>query len=148
VKGDELQALHATLTEAGAVPRFVGPRLGSFATDSGETIEADASMENSPPVVFDGLILPDGATAVRALASDGHTTEFVVNHYRHCKTILALGASSRLLEKAGVTGVLGSGGADPGILVRGDSNGDASRSFIEALSRHRHYERETDPPSV
>jgi hypothetical protein len=29
-----------------------------------------------------------------------------------------------------------------------DSIGDAADAFIGALSRHRHYERETDPPVV
>jgi hypothetical protein len=27
-------------------------------------------------------------------------------------------------------------------------SGDAARNFIAALARHRHYERETDPPRV
>jgi catalase len=58
-----------------------------------------------------------------------------------------LGASSRLLEKAGITPALGSGAADPGVLVR-DGNDDALDAFVEALARHRHYERETDPPVV
>lgn len=96
VQGESLISLHAALTDAGAVPRFVGPRLGTFSTATGGTIEADASMENSPPVLFDALILPDGDTPVQELASDGHTMEFVTNQYRHCKTILALGASRSL----------------------------------------------------
>jgi catalase len=73
VHGASVKALHAALTGAGAVPRFVAPRLGRVDTASGGAIEADASMENSPSVLFDALILPDGEAGVRALASDGHT---------------------------------------------------------------------------
>jgi len=37
-----------------------------------------------------------------ALMSDGHTLDFVKDQYRHCKTLLVLGSSSHLLEKAGI----------------------------------------------
>jgi catalase len=136
VEGKSLMSLHAALTGAGAVPRFVGPRLGTFATASGGTIEADASMENSPAVLFDGLILPDGAAGVEALASDEHTTEYVTNQYRHCKTILALGASRRLLEKAGITE------PDGGLLLTPAGDAKAGPAFMAALAKHRHPERE------
>ena len=92
-------------------------------------------------------VLPDGDAGVKALGRDGHTNEFVVNQYRHCKTILSLGASSRLLEKAGITPMLGSGASDPGLIVLDDGE-EAGRVFMDALARHRHYERETDPPVV
>jgi len=147
VDGDSLAAVHAALTTAGAVPRYVGPRLGSFVTASGATIEADASLENSPPVLFDGVVLPDGDAGVRALAADGHTNEFVTNQYRHCKTILALGASTSLLERAGIT-VATAGRRDGGLLVASGTDANAATSFIAALAKHRHPERESDPPRV
>ncbi|HEY4305417.1 MAG TPA: catalase [Gemmatimonadaceae bacterium] len=148
VDGASLQTLHAALTNAGAIPRFVAPRLGTITTANGETIEADASMENSPPVLFDGLILPDGDNGVQALSRDGHAAEFVVNQYRHCKTILVLGASTRLVEKAGIGNVLGGGKNDPGLLFHDASSTEAAGAFINALTKHRHYERELDPPPI
>jgi catalase len=149
VDGASLRAVHATLIEAGAVPRFVGPRLGAYAVaGKGEPIEADASMENSPPVVFDALVLPDGAAGIAALLRDGHTMEFVVNQYRHGKTILALGASRELLQRAGASATLGDGSADPGIVTARAGDVAGTRRFIAALARHRHPERETDPPAV
>jgi len=148
VDGDSLKSLHSSLTNAGAVPRFVGPRLGTYSTAGGGTLEADASMENSPAVLFDGLILPDGEAGVRALASDGHTMEFVTNQYRHAKTILALGASRTLLEKAGIAGAKDGAKADPGLLIVPGATGSTADKFIAALTRHRHPERESDPPMV
>ncbi|MDB4916936.1 MAG: catalase [Gemmatimonadetes bacterium] len=141
VDGDSLNALHGALTNAGAVPRFIGPRLGAYKTARGDTIEADASMENSPDVLFDALILPDGNAGVAALARDGHTMEFVTNQFRHCKTILALGASSALLERAGAP-------AGRGVLVKTTGDKDIAAEFMAALAMHRHPERETDPPLV
>jgi catalase len=144
VDGVSLVALHAALADAGAVPRFVGPRLGSFKTADGDTIEADASMENSPAVLFDALVLPDGEAGVQALATDGHTMEFVTNQYRHCKAILALGASSALLEKAGVS----LDDVDAGILLAGGRDKSVAKKFIAAVAKHRFPERESDPPRV
>ena len=62
-------------------------------------------------------MLPDGSEAIEALAKDGHTLDFVKNQYRHCKTILALGASAMLLEQLRISADLPSGKADPGLLV-------------------------------
>ena len=100
-------------------------------------------MENSPPVLFDALILPDGEAGVKALAADGHTMEFVTNQFRHCKTILALGASRTLLENAGI-----SEATDPGLLLLAANDKNAARQFMAAVAMHRHPERETDPPLV
>jgi catalase len=143
VEGKSLKTLHAALTEAGAVPRFVAPRLGTYKTSDGGTIEADASMENSPPVLFDALILPDGDAGVKALAADGHTTEFVMNQYRHCKTILALGASKTLLESAGIGKA-----TDDGLLIVPSFAKNTAQSFMAAVAQHRHPERESDPPAI
>lgn len=147
VEGASLTALHAALTEAGAVPRFVGPRLGTYSATGG-AIEADASMENSPSVLFDALVLPDGEAGVKALARDGHTMEFVTNQYRHGKTLLALGASKALLDKAGISATLSTGAPDPGVLLIRAGEKNAARAFMAAVAMHRHPERESDPPVV
>ena len=148
VDGTSLKSLHAALTQAGAVPRFIGPRLGTYSTAAGGPIEADASMENSPAVLFDALVLPDGDAGVKALAANGHTMEFVTNQYRHGKAILALGASRSLLEKAGIPvgGKSGKGGA--GLLLTAADDAKAAQAFMAAVAKHRFPERETDPPAV
>jgi catalase len=102
-------------------------------------------MENSPPVLFDALVLPDGMAGVKALAADGHTMEFITNQFRHCKTILALGASSTLLEKAGVSVTAKS---DAGLLVSAASDKSIAKKFMSSVAKHRFPERETDPPLV
>jgi catalase len=147
VEGRSLKALHAALTSAGAVPRFVGPRLGTYSTTAGGPIEADASLENSSAVLFDALILPDGEAGIAALAADGHTMEFITNTYRHSKTLLALGASTALLKRAGVPAPR-NGAPDSGLLVMDAGDKSAAKAFIAAVAMHRHPQRETDPPRV
>ena len=86
---------------AGAVTRLLGSRLGTVRSEEGEPLEIDATLENSPAVLFDAMVLPGGSEAVDALCLDGRTLEFVKDQYRHCKTILALGDSSKILDEGG-----------------------------------------------
>jgi catalase len=144
-----LIALASRLSADGAVPRFIGSRLGKARASDSDGIEIDVPVDAAPSVLFDALVLPDGADAVRALAADGRMLEFLKDQYRHCKTILVLGAATALLEKAGVPPALPSGKADPGLIVGPPEGTDAAVTrFIAALAAHRHFARETDPPAV
>ena len=144
-----MMQIHAALLAEGVVPRLVAPHVGLIATEGDDTLDADASLENEPGFLFDAMVLPDGEAAVAALTKDGHTMEFIRDHYRHGKTILALGASKMLLAKAGVPEKLPNGNDDPGLIfATGDKMDRASTAFIKSMARHRHPERETDPPVV
>jgi catalase len=147
VDGDGLRALGEHLIAAGAVPRFVGARLGVAESVSGESIEIDATVEAMPSVLFDGVVVPDGEKGVHHLAADGRTIEFVKDQYRHCKPMLVLGAGSKLLEQAGIPQTLRSGKPDPGLVLgRSDDGEFVAKAFMKALAQHRHFDRETDPP--
>ncbi|MDB6001348.1 MAG: catalase, partial [Rhizobacter sp.] len=149
VEGDSLNALHAGLVAQGAVPRFVGKRLGTVQSASGDPIEVDATLENSPSVLFDAVVLPDGDDAIGSLLADGHTLEFVKEQYRHCKTILALGASHALLVRADIPDVLPSGEADSGVLIHETVDPAATlAAFVAAVGMHKHTARDMDPPAV
>ena len=149
VEGESVASVMDALAEAGAVPRLLGSRLGSVTAEDGETFEVDATLENSPSVLFDAVILPDGTAAIERLSRDGHTLEFLKDQYRHCKTVLALGGSAQLLEKLGISLQLPSGEEDPGLLLLDPSDAAIKLdAFIAAVGRHRHPERDTDPPTI
>jgi catalase len=135
------------LRREGAVPRTVGSRIGSFLAASGQVIEAEASLENAPSVLFDAVVLPDGEDAISALLRDGRSREFLRDAYRHGKTILALGASRRLLDRSGISATLPDDERDPGVLVvDADATANVLDAFVEAVARHKHVERDLDPP--
>ena len=134
--------VHAALTKAGAVPRMVAARLAAVESEAGETIEPDATFETMPSVLFDAVVIPDGTAS---LASLGHAVEFVKDQYRHCKAILAVGAGSALLEKAGIS----LEEEDPGLIVAEPGKAAAGlKSFIAAVAWHRNWDRAIDPPPV
>jgi catalase len=149
VDQEPISELIEALDRAGAVTRLLGRRLGSVRSEEGEPLEIDATLENSPAVLFDALVLPGGSEGVDALCLDGRTLEFVKDQYRHCKTILALGGASKILTTAGIPLTLPSGEADPGVLIEGQNGNEANpQGFIAAIARHRHVERDRDPPLV
>ena len=149
VNAEAVTAIHEALMEQGAVPRFVGIKMGRVRGANGDAIEVEVSMEAAPSVLWDAVVLPDGESAVDALSQSGHAIEFVKDQYRHCKPILVLGVAASLLDEAHVPSGLPSGEPDPGILqYPGDQSDAALQAFVEALTKHRHFERETDPPTV
>jgi catalase len=149
IESGPINDLIEALSAAGAVTRLLGTRLGSVRSEDGESLAIDATLENSPAVLFDALVLPGGSKAIDSLCLDGHTLEFVKDQYRHCKTILALGDSSRILTRAGIPEARSSGDADRGLLIeRQEGSRPSAQSFIAAIELHRHFERDRDPPLV
>ncbi|WP_440222811.1 catalase [Dokdonella sp. MW10] len=143
VDGNAVSVVQTALLEAGALGRIVGPRVGPVRTMKRDMLDADASFENEVAACFDALVLPGGLGAIEALAADGRALEYVRDHYRHGKTILALGDATSLLEACGIDVSV----PDPGIVVASKGKQGVA-PFLAALSRHRHPERETDPPRV
>jgi catalase len=149
VEGDSVRRMHAELLRLGAGPRFVGTRLGAVSTTGGDPIDVEVTTETTPAVLYDALVLPDGADAVVQLANLGQALEFIKDQFRHCKPILAFGASETLLEGAGASPFLPSGEPDPGVLLApAGFSKEVLSQFVEAIGRHRHFERYGDPPPV
>ncbi|MDY6947529.1 MAG: catalase [Pseudomonadota bacterium] len=141
--------LHTALGNAGAVPRFVAPRLGAVTGADDESIAVEVTLETAPSVLFDAVVIADGTAAVEELGELGQALEFLKDQYRHCKPILALGTGADLLAKAQIPETLPSGGDDPGLLRFAAKDIDAAISaFTAAVGKHRHFERQTDPPLV
>lgn len=147
VDGRSIGVAQAALQAAGATVHLIAPRLGSVKPVDGEPFDATGTLENSAPVLFDGVVLPDGAAGVKVLAGFAETLDFVSNQYRHGKTILVLGAAKALLEGAGITATLSNGQPDPGVLMGSAAQaGPAAAAFITALGKHRHPQREVGGP--
>lgn len=137
-----ISRLQTLLQEAGAVPVLIGPQLGPVMPEKGEPLEAEATLENSPDVLFDALVLPDGDAGVSALSAQQQTNEFVANQYHHGKTILAFGASDKLLEAVGVSTEECRREWVDGVFVASSEDADnVGAQFMSALGSHRHPRR-------
>ena len=138
-----MQAACDALVGAGAAPRYIGARLGKVKAKAGSPIEIEATLETMPSPMWDAVVIDGSADA---LAQVGAAVEFVKEQFRHCKTMLVLGAAPALLAAAGIDGPADSGFIDAS--GQGAGAKAAIDAFIKAAGRHKHYEREKDPSPV
>lgn len=89
-------------------------------------------------MLFDAVVVPDGDGAADQLTALGHAREFVRDQFRHGKAILLLGAGERVLTDAGVPTADGSDWA----------LGRDVAAFMDAMAKHRNWDRPSDPPRV
>jgi catalase len=142
-------SLHTALAGQGAVPRYVGIKLGQVAGTTGPALDVEISLEAAPSALWDALIVPDGEAAAGTLANSGQALEFVKDQFRHCKPILLIGAAESLLGAAGIAPLLSAEEPDAGLLIfEGGDEEEAAAAFMGALAQHRHFARETDPPRI
>ncbi len=135
-----VRAIQKALLDEGALGRLVGPRIGPMGTKG--ALEADASIENEPLVLFDAAIIPDGG--FDTFTGDGRFAEHLRDHYRHGKTLWAIGNGAEVLENVAIP----VGGDDPGVVRTSQASPAAIKTFVAALAKHRHPDRESDPPKV
>jgi len=149
VDGASAGKIYASLLKDGAVPRLVGNMLGKVASADGDKLDVEISVEAGPSVMYDGVIVPDGAASSEALARNALVIDFLREQYRHGKPILVYGAGSNLVSKAMLPQTMPDGSADPGLILGDAKNAEmALDAFKTALAGHRVYARETDPPAV
>jgi len=137
--------LYDDLLNNGAVPRLVGSRLGRINTANGESLDIEITLETSPSVLYDGVVIIQGETSMQHNAD---ALDFVRQQYRHCKPIYAIG-SDVLLAAAGIPSTFADGSADPAIIIDRQKLQQASLTqFKTALAGHRSFVREKDPLAV
>ncbi len=135
------------LTNAGAACKIVGPHLGTVSTASGKQLAVDHTFGNMPSIMFDAVLIPGGALSATALCAMGDAVHFVLEAYKHCKTICALNEGVQLLASLGLAaGKAADQVAVPaaGVLVadaRKVPDGQISQDLIAAIGQHRHWDR-------
>lgn len=144
--------MNKMLLTAGAMPKTVAPRLGVVTGSSGVQIKADFSFLTASSVLFDAVFVPGGDASVAALSQQEEVGEFLLESYKHCKTIAASGAGVGLLATvlAGKFSESDDAGDEvainEGILISRDGTiKDLAAAFINAIALHRHWEREQRP---
>jgi catalase len=107
------------------------------------------TVETTPSVMYDALVVAPGENSAAALARDGRVLDFVRDAYRHDKAFLILGAGRQLVAAAGIPPALPGGEPDPGLIVADPAQlAAALKAFARAVARYKVYARETDPPRV
>jgi catalase len=149
VDGAEVAQVQQDLLAQGSVPRVLGVKLGAVSTSGGPDLEIEVSMETAPAVTWDALVVFGTADKTHPLKASGHALEFLKDQYRHCKPIMLVGTAQSLLDAAGIPAELPSRKPDPGMIVSASLKASRElQAFAKAVAKHRHFDRETDPPRV
>jgi len=138
-----LRVIQQALQDGHATPCLLSERVGSVATASGQQLAVERSLLSESSVLFDAVIVPGGRESVEALMSCGCAVRFVLEAYKHCKTICVIGEGVQLLrslgldkpeEAARVAGVIVGRNEPP-------ARAQLAQDFIAAIARHRHWTR-------
>jgi catalase len=148
VDGETVNALVNHLKAAHAVPKLIAPHLGAINTLQGGTLEADATLENAAPVLFDAVVFANGKGSVAALQRIGMTREYLINTFRHCKTLMAIGDAVGLLDHFHIPKSLPNQEPDAGLQFPEKLTKADLHNLVTAIAAHRHPSRDMDPPLV
>jgi catalase len=138
-----LRAIQSALHDMGATTRIIAAHLGTVATSSGQQLPVNHTFTNMPSVMFDAVLVPGGAASAQALLLNGDAVHFVLEAYKHCKSLCMIGEGAQLLRTLGIAE--GEGGpAVTGVVIgKNDPPGRAqlAQDFLAAIAKHRHWNR-------
>ena len=149
VDAPSVRRLVQDMTAAGAVCKLVSWQLGTVNTQGGKQLVVDHTFANMPSVMFDAVLIPGGDESVTTLCGLGEAVHFVLEAYKHCKTICALNEGTRLLATLGFN-LHPEKNSDfvytptAGILLADAQkvlDGQVIQDFIAAMAHHRHWDR-------
>ncbi|WP_018477536.1 catalase [Pontibacter roseus] len=147
---NEVMQVQEALKAAGAQSEIVSMLLGKRLSSSGQELEVDKSHVTTGSIMYDAVYIPDGENSIRAMAMKGDALHFISEAFKHCKTVATSGHGIALLQKAFVVGIdLAEKDSrkvmsHKGVITAGN-DADAEEfatKFVEAIQKHRHWDRE------
>jgi catalase len=142
-----IAALRDALTERGAIAELLGSVDGVVSTADGEVLSVTRAMNTVASVLYDAVVVPDGA---QLLATDGLAVHFAAEAYKHGKTVGAFGTGVSVLQRAQLPVAASEepGGlkatVDPGLVVGDGWSDDFTTDLIAGLAAHRNFNRDVD----
>ena len=132
VNSAELVRMEDRLKQKGATAELIAPHLGMLQGTSGDQLRIDKSLATADSVMYDAVYIPGGKDSVNTLLGDYESRHFVREAYNHGKALAADQEGAEILKAVGITSA-------PGVVF-GQKGSDAD-AFIEAISKHRHWNR-------
>lgn len=147
IDGLSVTPLRDALQRESAIVELLGPVDGKVRCADGNELPVDRAMTTMASVVYDAVVVPDGA---EALTSDGYAVHFLAEAYKHAKPVGVLGTGVDLLARAQLPALSPEGGdlVEFSGLVAQPARGAAGQPFITAftaaIAAHRHFDRLVD----
>jgi catalase len=148
---ESLSQVKESLEQAGAHVEVISKNKGMLQGAGGQEVMVDKNFVTTGSIMYDAVFIPGGRSSVDMLKSQGEAVHFVNESFKHCKALAAFGEGVELLNGANLKGVQLATNheqknmfSDMGVVsARNGASMDAFASeFIQAISQHRHWERE------
>ncbi len=131
----EVSSVLAALKQAGLAAEIISQNSGMITSADGQQLEANQTFLTAASVLYDAVYVAGGKKNAEMLKKEKDPAHFVNEAYNHFKTVAGGKDTMELLETAGV------GKPDPELGVLAISNSDDAASFIQAIAKHRHWNR-------
>jgi catalase len=132
--GDHLLAVKAALEAGGAHPDIVSLALGVVKAADGAPVPVDKTSQVAASVLYDAVFVPGGAAHVQTLSELDEVGRFLVEAFKHGKSIGVLDEAVQLLP-ADAQG--------PGVVAGSTPDVEAFvTEFVHAIGEHRFPQRE------
>lgn len=140
-----VDAVKKELEAQKAFAKLVGTRAGELAGSDGKKHAVDFALSATGSVLFDAVFLPGGEESVKSLAKNAHAKLFVLEMYKHCKTIGAAAEAVGFLadvlkpfELKTSDDELNSAG---GVVVSQKATAKSAQEFVTAVGQPRAFDR-------
>ncbi|HBN84493.1 MAG TPA: catalase HPII [Clostridiales bacterium] len=145
----EVSKLMNSLNGAGVCFEVISKNLGTIKSSDQKELEVVKNHHTGTSVLYDAVYVAGGRASVDAMLECGEALHFVNEAFKHCKTVGAANEGVDLLKVSSITGVNYSKGenivSELGVLTqnKADNLTEFCKQFIDAIAKHRHWERES-----
>jgi catalase len=137
VDGKQVNDIKALFNHERAVVHIIARTPGVVKSSDGQDIQVTKVFPNAPSVLYDAVIIPDGKDSATTLADNGLAVHFVKEQFVHGKPIGGLGAGAEFLKNRIVLPL----DPDQGVFTDPAS---FNTQFVQAMKKHRFFNRKTD----
>lgn len=146
VNEENVRAMTEALEEKGATAEIVSVKLGFITGENDTVLPVRKSFLTDTSVFYDAVYVPGGTINAATIEGDANAVHFLNEAFKHCKAIAADESAMQVLEATYFSGKLQKDNNGEMIFEEGlfisDDMVSLTENFIEAIARHRFWERE------
>ena len=128
----DFEKMQKALENKGAMIKIIAPHGGTITCDQDMEHEVDAAIVTTESVLFDAIYVPGGKKSIDALLDEPKYKKFLNEAFKHCKAIAVDHEGEDLLDET----FIGNHKDDKAIFIN-----DKPKAFIDAIAKHRNWDR-------
>lgn len=129
----DYEKLNSALKSEGAKACLVSSMMGPIKSAEGTSYDADKTFTNSGSVNFDAIFVPGGKASNKTLSQTADVVLFINEAFKHHKTIAYTADAKEILDQTD----LAKSKSQEGVL-----SSTEARPFVEAMKKHKHWNRD------